>query len=205
MSTAREAVEGFGQGTDFTCAVACARYLLHREGVECTEADFCRRLGPYLRPGLVPQDGYDDDQVGRVLEDFGLLPEVRCLTGVGGDFELLQRPPREGTAPALWDWLLRTTSSGRPVKVCLDMTRLADPSAVAPRVPHSVVVLTVRDGLVYYLEPDPPGQVSYPKRGEVHSAPLSHFRAAWQALSCLALAVEPLPFWRRFLRRLGLA
>lgn len=182
-------LDDFGQQEDFTCAVACARTLLHLHGIGCSEQDFRTRLNVYPRPQCGPGSGYNLDQIARVLNDLGVRPHVRCDRARANSFKLASACVRHGTPDQLVDWLLRLVARKQAVNVHLDMGALTDPIPIQP-VGHSILVLAVDAArqVVRYFDPGPPDHP--PGRAAVRAAPLERVLAGWQAFHYLSLALE---------------
>src|SRR5262249_6664547 len=116
-------VEGFGQQTDHTCAVACLRCLLwHADGRVAQERDLIPRLIRENRKGNTIKE------VVQALDRLNYQTRARCLEGQESCLGLGKRRPaslrvEEGTRAELWAWLKGTVGGGRPVLACVD-TRL---------------------------------------------------------------------------------
>ncbi len=182
--------EEFGQQRPHTCAVACARYLLHGLGLRFTEKELCDLLKDF-ETGAEDPEGYSAEQIARLFADkLGLIPRLLCTPPCRGVFSVPDAWLRAGDEGELWRWLVETVARGQAVNVCVDVEILWGLPRSGRVQGHSVVVTQVTDEAVRYLEPHPQPYFDGPQRSELRTAPREVFRAAWQTFGCIALTVE---------------
>jgi hypothetical protein len=176
--------EQFGQCEQWTCILACVRFLrCCHEGATCTEEELRSLAG-------TSDQGYMFCLLARLLHGFGYGTAMCCLDGCQGYLGPalpVETTIHQARANDLEDWLIETATPHGPILVGVDTRRLPEPYHSQRGGYHAVAVLDFSGDSVLFLEPDPPPGHDYPKQGRIMRLDWTDFVNAWAAMNYIAL------------------